>query len=168
VPIAADLDHVALAAEHAADQWPRYGGDLGGDWIGGADSPGFRFEQFRFANGMAVELLEPANIEQNDFLRRFLNHSGPGPHHLTDLLGGHLQRPAPDTAEVTWKGSGRLLLVQPAAGTPNAHWLGDRTGRVRDLTFRVDDPQTVPGARPVQGGYEVDPADNLGVRLVLV
>jgi hypothetical protein len=32
---------------------------------------------------MRVEVLAPANVEHNDFLRRFLDGSGPGPHHMT-------------------------------------------------------------------------------------
>jgi catechol 2,3-dioxygenase-like lactoylglutathione lyase family enzyme len=78
-----DLDHVALAAEHAMDNFDRYRGDLGGKYIMGTLSPGFWWGQIRFSNGMKVELLEPANIDQNDFLRRFLDRSGPGAHHVT-------------------------------------------------------------------------------------
>ena len=40
---------------------------------------------------MKVEVLEPNDVEHNDFLRRFLDRNGPGPHHLTfkvpDLAG---------------------------------------------------------------------------------
>ncbi|MGH9307680.1 MAG: VOC family protein, partial [Acidimicrobiales bacterium] len=63
--------------------WPRYAGDLGGIWVGGGPTVGFASAQVRFANGMKVEALEPNLVERNDFLRRFLDHSGPGPHHLT-------------------------------------------------------------------------------------
>jgi catechol 2,3-dioxygenase-like lactoylglutathione lyase family enzyme len=80
---ATDLDHVALAAERHRDLWPRLIGDLGGRWAGAGDSPGFRFAQVTFDNGMRVEVLEPLRVEENDFLRRFLDRSGPGPHHLT-------------------------------------------------------------------------------------
>lgn len=83
MPIPADLDHVAVAAEHVELLWPRYAGDLGGTWEGGGTSPGFYSAQVRYANGMKVEGLHPAGVEHNDFLRRFLDHSGPGPHHLT-------------------------------------------------------------------------------------
>lgn len=79
----ADLDHVALAAESRAVLEPRYAGQLGGVAIAGGPSPGFVWGQFEYANGMVVELLEPDRIEENDFLRRFLDRSGPGPHHLT-------------------------------------------------------------------------------------
>ena len=61
----------------------RYAAELGGTWVGGGLDPGFWSEQVAFANGMKVEILEPADVEQNDFLRRFLDRNGPGPHHLT-------------------------------------------------------------------------------------
>ncbi len=78
-----DLDHVAVAAEDQAEAWPRYAGELAGEWVGGGGTPGFWSAQVRYANGMKVEVLEPYLVEQNDFLRRFLDRNGPGPHHLT-------------------------------------------------------------------------------------
>jgi methylmalonyl-CoA/ethylmalonyl-CoA epimerase len=78
-----DLDHVAVATERQADAWPRYAGDLGGQWIAGGGEVGFSAAQLRFANGMKIEVLEPFEVERNDFLRRFLDRSGPGPHHMT-------------------------------------------------------------------------------------
>jgi catechol 2,3-dioxygenase-like lactoylglutathione lyase family enzyme len=77
------LDHVAVAAEKMADAWPRYAGDLAGRWVGGGDTEGFTSAQVEYANGMRVEVLEPFNVERNDFLRRFLDRNGPGAHHLT-------------------------------------------------------------------------------------
>ena len=78
-----DLDHVAVAVESQADAWPRYAGELAGAWVGGGGTAGFWSGQVSYANGMKVEVLEPYLVEQNDFLRRFLDRSGPGPHHLT-------------------------------------------------------------------------------------
>jgi methylmalonyl-CoA/ethylmalonyl-CoA epimerase len=78
-----DLDHVAVAVEHWREAWPRYRGELGGEWVSGGGSIGFAAMQLRYANGMKLEILEPANVEHNDFLRRFLDRNGPGPHHLT-------------------------------------------------------------------------------------
>ena len=78
-----DLDHVAVACERQADAWPRYAGDLGGRWIGGGPTVGFSSAQVEYANGMRLEVLEPFAPERNDFLRRFLDRRGPGPHHLT-------------------------------------------------------------------------------------
>ena len=78
-----DLDHVAVATERQADAWPRYAGDLSGRWVSGGESVGFHAAQVSYANGMKVEVLEPHLVEENDFLRRFLDANGPGPHHLT-------------------------------------------------------------------------------------
>src|SRR6478735_5756213 len=80
---AIDLDHIALAAEHAWDNFDRYRGDLGGRWLAGTPAPGFYWGQVQFANGMIVEMLEPANTHLDDFLVRFLDRSGAGPHHVT-------------------------------------------------------------------------------------
>jgi hypothetical protein len=78
-----DLDHIAVAVEQWADAWPRFVGVLGGRWMSGGKGPGFAPSQLGFANGMRVEVLEPHQVERNDFLRRFLDRSGPGPHHMT-------------------------------------------------------------------------------------
>lgn len=78
-----DLDHVAVAVERWSDAWPRYRGELSGEWVAGGESYGFASAQLRFANGMKVEVLSPHATEKNDFLRRFLDRNGPGPHHLT-------------------------------------------------------------------------------------
>jgi catechol 2,3-dioxygenase-like lactoylglutathione lyase family enzyme len=83
VPDAIDLDHVAVAVEHHHDAFPRYAGDLGGRWLSGGFGLGFSPGQLRYDNGMKVELLRPYRVEENDFLRRFLDRNGPGPHHLT-------------------------------------------------------------------------------------
>jgi methylmalonyl-CoA/ethylmalonyl-CoA epimerase len=77
------LDHVAVAAERWEDAWPRYAHELGGQWANGGESIGFAAHQVTYANGMRLELLRPHAVDQNDFLRRFLDRNGPGPHHLT-------------------------------------------------------------------------------------
>jgi catechol 2,3-dioxygenase-like lactoylglutathione lyase family enzyme len=79
----ARLDHTAIAVERIADVLPRYAGDLGGGWQGGGPTTGFLGSQLRFAHGMRLEILEPYAVEANDFLRRFLDTNGPGPHHFT-------------------------------------------------------------------------------------
>ena len=75
-----DLDHVAVASESGWDNLWRYAGDLGGRWAGGMISVGFHFCQVAFANDVRIEILEPRNVEEFDFLRRFLDRNGPGPH----------------------------------------------------------------------------------------
>lgn len=77
------LDHIAVAGEAKEALWQRYAADLGGRWAQGGIDPGFHWSQFEYANGMRVEVLEPHNVEIYDFLRRFLDHNGPGAHHLT-------------------------------------------------------------------------------------
>jgi hypothetical protein len=77
------LDHVAIAVEQWSDAWPRYVHQLGGRWHSGGVNNGFSPAQLRYANGAKVEVLQPWEPESNPFLRRFLDHNGPGPHHLT-------------------------------------------------------------------------------------
>jgi len=77
------LDHVAVAVEAWPMAWPRYVTELGADWSSGGVQLGFAPSQLRFANGARLEVLQPWQIEANDFLRRFLDRNGPGPHHMT-------------------------------------------------------------------------------------
>jgi methylmalonyl-CoA/ethylmalonyl-CoA epimerase len=90
---------------------------------------------------------------------------------FSGLLGGRLVSEDPGRCELAWPGPGRLCLVRPSAGTPEAAWLGDRPGRLHHLAF------TAPGAGRAarvagavgrgDGTYEVPPEANHGVRLVL-
>jgi methylmalonyl-CoA/ethylmalonyl-CoA epimerase len=82
-PDTIDLDHVAIAVERHAQAFPRYAGDLGGRWQSGGFSIGFAPAQLGFLAGIRLEILAPNEVERNDFLRRFLDRNGPGPHHLT-------------------------------------------------------------------------------------
>jgi hypothetical protein len=77
------LDHVAHAVPRWQDVWDRYAVDLGATWSSGGPGPGFAPAQLRFGNDARLEVLMPNAVETNDFLARFLAHSGPGPHHLT-------------------------------------------------------------------------------------
>lgn len=77
------LDHVAHAVPRWQDVWTRYAVDLGAEWSSGGPGPGFAPAQLRFGNGARVEVLMPYDPEVNDFLRRFIATSGPGPHHMT-------------------------------------------------------------------------------------
>ena len=44
---------------------------------------GFSYAQVRFGNGTRLEMVEPRDDGGNDFLFRFLDRHGPGPHHLS-------------------------------------------------------------------------------------
>ncbi len=60
--------------------------ELGATILSGGQLPGFRPMQVRLGDGdygMTVELLEPWEPATNDFLARFLDRHGDGPHHLT-------------------------------------------------------------------------------------
>ncbi len=82
-----DLDHVALAANDTSDALRFLTGLLGGTVIFGGQSLGFRPMQVwvgsHDGDGMPVELLEPWAVDRNDFLARFVERHGAGPHHLT-------------------------------------------------------------------------------------
>jgi catechol 2,3-dioxygenase-like lactoylglutathione lyase family enzyme len=81
-----DLDHVALATRDVGPALDFLVGELGGLVLFGGHGPGFRPMQVRLGDeheGMNVELLEPWDVEHNDFLERFLARHGEGPHHLT-------------------------------------------------------------------------------------
>lgn len=268
-----DLDHVAVAVEHRREAWARYRVALGGQWVGGGATAGFANNQFSYANGMKIEILRPHRAEDDDFLRRFLDRSGPGPHHLTYKVAdirvaidaataagyppvsvnlafpewleaflhpkashgvvvqlaeshdeGWEKPPPPDQMpeagpvqadlvrtvhvvasldaaatlfedvllgeevaqgvdgrpadgvpagagrwrDLAWPGAGRLRLVEPAAGSELAAWLGDRPGAVHHLGFAADDPAAHPDAVRLEGDtFTVAPEHNLGTRLVI-
>jgi catechol 2,3-dioxygenase-like lactoylglutathione lyase family enzyme len=77
------LDHVAIAVERWSDAFPRFVGELGGEWCSGEQAMGFAPAQIAFANEMRVELIAPHRADLNDFLRRFIDRHGAGAHHLT-------------------------------------------------------------------------------------
>lgn len=81
-----DLDHVAIAMRDVSDALKTLVGDLGGTILFGGSTVGFRTLQVFVGDGsrgMQLELLEPWEVESNDFLERFLVKHGDGPHHLT-------------------------------------------------------------------------------------
>ncbi len=85
----ARFDHVGLAMRRATDLWPLLAGELGGRFAGQGVGEGYGWSQLRFANGFVVEGLypesddSPGSDNNPDFLGRFLDRSGVGPHHLT-------------------------------------------------------------------------------------
>ena len=124
-----DLDHVALATRDVAPVLDFLVGELGGMVLFGGNGPGFRPMQVRLgdeAGGMTVELLEPWDVEHDDFLERFLVRHGEGPHHLTfkvDDLAETLDRVRQsgfqpvgvDFSDPHWKEA--FLLPREAHGT---------------------------------------------------
>ncbi len=125
-----DLDHVALAAPDTSDALRFLTGPLAGTVIFGGESLGFRPMQVWLGtpdgNGMPVELLEPWRVDENDFLQRFLDRHGAGPHHLTfkvDDLRAALERVRAagcrpvqiDLSDPEWKEA--FLMPREAHGT---------------------------------------------------
>ncbi len=91
-----ELDHVAIAAHDVSGVLEVLVGTLGVPIIFGGVNFGFRAMQVEAGN-LRIELLEPFNVEDNDFLKRFLERSGEGPHHLTFKthdIRGELERVA--------------------------------------------------------------------------
>lgn len=86
-----DLDHVALGLREVRPVLDALVGELGARVDHGGVSVGFRLVQVRLGagdGGMKVELLEPWAVDRFDFLARFLDRRGEGPHHLTFKVHG--------------------------------------------------------------------------------
>jgi len=77
------FDHIALAVRRMTDPWPVLADALGGRYLDRGINPGFGWTQLRFAQGFVLEGLHPELTDEADFLSRFLDRSGPAPHHLT-------------------------------------------------------------------------------------
>lgn len=123
------LDHVALATRDVTEPLATLVGRLGATVLSGGEWIGFRPMQVFLGNdtgGMKVELLEPWGVHRNDFLERFLQRHGAGPHHLTfkvDDLPAAIDRVsaagltpvAVDLTEPEWREA--FLLPHDAHGT---------------------------------------------------
>lgn len=89
-----DLDHVAIALRDVNETLGILASEFGTPVLYGGASIGFRAMQVD-GGDLRIELLEPWNVESNDFLIRFLERHGEGPHHLTfktDDIRRELQR----------------------------------------------------------------------------
>jgi methylmalonyl-CoA/ethylmalonyl-CoA epimerase len=80
-----ELDHIAVGVPQVAGVVPVVVGVLGGRPRGAGPGRGFRFWQWEFAGGGALEVLEPDG-PPGGFLHRFLAKRGPGVHHVTFKL----------------------------------------------------------------------------------
>jgi hypothetical protein len=80
--VSVELDHVAVALNDVEPVLKVLVGELGAPILFGGANFGFKAMQVD-CNLLKIELLEPHNVEQNDFLKRFLESNGEGPHHLT-------------------------------------------------------------------------------------
>ncbi len=107
------LDHLAIGTSALTDGWELFGGLLGGRWAYGSDSPGFRWEQLKFAAGPKIELLTPTGGPDAAFLERFLTARGAGPHHLNFMV---------TDIEATLAGIRALGIEPVGVNLANANW----------------------------------------------
>jgi hypothetical protein len=177
------LDHVSLAVPAAAPAWSLLRTRLGGDWAIGGTAPGFRFSTLRYANNMCLELLEPGQEPADPFVARFLDHFGPGMHHLTftvpDLLaataaadaagypcfGVRTDDPAWQEAFIHPRVAGGTLvqiarsqpgdLPPPPADLPPA---GNTRAALRAVEWTATDPARAVGLLRLLGGRVTGPA----------
>jgi methylmalonyl-CoA/ethylmalonyl-CoA epimerase len=77
------LDHLAVGTQCWADGYPVLVDALGGRWAMGDDAGEFAPCQLAYRDGMHLEIISPGSDGWSGFMRRFLDGSGPGPHHLT-------------------------------------------------------------------------------------
>jgi len=79
------FDHVALASARVQPHLDFLVGELGGTFLfGNPSGVGFRNIQVRMGDpGMTIELLEPYNSTEVDFLERYVAAVGEAPHHMT-------------------------------------------------------------------------------------
>jgi len=135
-----DLDHLAIGVR-SIDEAVRLaargaGGGPGQVFV----EPSWRGVQVAFAAGIRLEALEPIHDPRDDFLTRFIEHSGEGPHHATfkvpdiaarlDRLRGLGIEPVKvDLSDPNWKEAflhprlGLGTVVQLAQ--PSGQWSGD-------------------------------------------
>lgn len=79
----ARIDHVAVAVRSIAAALPFFMDTLGASFLFAGDEPGqgFRWAQFRYADGTKFELVMP--LRPDSFVARFLEGRGEGVHHVT-------------------------------------------------------------------------------------
>lgn len=80
------FDHVAIATRDSLPVLNTLVADLGATPLQGSNVIGFQPLQLRLGTateGMTIEVLQPYKVEESDFLARFLDARGEGPHHIT-------------------------------------------------------------------------------------
>jgi hypothetical protein len=138
------FDHLAVGVEHWRDGFPRFAGEFGGRWSHGGEAGEFAPCQLVYAHDMRIELIAPG-ASGAGFMRRFLDRSGPGAHHITfkvpsledaiwqlsersfAVFGVSMDRPAWREAFVHPKESGLGTLLQVAES--DERLIGTMTGR---------------------------------------
>jgi hypothetical protein len=82
MPASVYFDHLAVGVRSWPDGFRRFAAELGGQWSHGGDAGEFAPCQLMFRPGINVELIAPGSVGDG-FMHRFIDRSGPGPHHIT-------------------------------------------------------------------------------------
>jgi hypothetical protein len=77
------LDHFAVGVRSIDEALERAARGAGGREVARFTEKSWQGAQAQFAGGIRLEALEPIDNPEDDFLVRFLEHSGEGPHHFT-------------------------------------------------------------------------------------
>lgn len=75
------FDHLAIGVERWSDGYDPLVTRFGGRWSHGGDAGAFTVCQLIYQHDLRLELITPSGPD--GFMRRFIDHDGPGPHHLT-------------------------------------------------------------------------------------
>ncbi len=138
----------------------------------------------RRTSGVGGGPLSPAHLR---WVTHAVSDLGVATRLFVELLGGDVtgegSSPGLQWIELGWSGPLRIRLVSPTGSLtegPVSEWLAGRAGHIHHLLIEVDEPDGVAGARPADDGladsgltpdggamWEVEPADNFGLRLIL-
>lgn len=135
------LDHLALGAHDMDAVAERFQRELGGREVARFREASWDGMQLAFAGGIRLEILQPLDDPRDDFLDRFLEHTGPGPHHVTfkvpdieallrELAGMTIEPVKVDLSDPNWKeaflhpklGLGTVVQLAEAGGV----WAAER------------------------------------------
>lgn len=153
------FDHLAIGVERWPDAYPRFVRDLGGRWSHGGDAGEFAPYQLTYGHGMRLEFIAPGSVD--GFMRRFIHHRGPGPHHITfkvpsldrtlhelaglgiDTLGGRTSMPFWQEAFLHPKRTGVGTLIQVAQTDDTYLNRIDRSGPPDGFPPALGEPRSI-------------------------
>ena len=157
-------DHLAVAAWNHDDVAREVGERLGGREIARFKEGSWSGLQLAFAGGIRLEVLEPIEAPKDDFLVRFLEHTGPGPHHVTfkvDDIEAAIAAMAPlglepvkvDLSDPNWK----ECFLHPRSGVGTVVQLAQPGGQWTALREPAPSPPGAPTAEFVGIVVRADP-----------
>ena len=148
------LHHLAIGTERWAHGYPALVQDLGGRWSLGGDQGESAPCQLVYRDDMRMEIISPGSAG-GGFMRRFLDRTGPGPHHVTfkvPSLDAALARMA--ALGVPTLGGREMPYMREAFLHPKKAGLGT----LLQLT-EMDDDVTAGHHSAPPAGFPVDPPE---------